>query len=180
MARRLANQPKGERVHGSPYAWVGDVLRREISRMSRTDPSLCVWLDRLVEQGIRMSRLVKCEHKRFRGGSGQRGDYGWTYVIDAPGTGLAKIGYCATGALARRLRDLQSGSPVRLELVALANGGTQLEALWHQEHREHRRHLEWFDSSVIVPVFAEAMRSAPADGCARCVLLADRISGIRR
>ena len=142
--------------------------------MSRTDPSLLVWLDRLAEQGVRASRRVQCEHKGFRGGSGARGDHGWVYVVDAPGSGLAKIGYTATRGLYRRLRDLQSGSPVRLDLIALARGGTQLEAHWHQQFKEHRRHLEWFDAAAVVPVFREAMSAAPSDGCARCVLLGDR------
>ncbi len=167
------------RVPDSPYAWVGEKLIREMSRMSRTAPELCVWLDRLVEAGIRMSTPIACEHKAFQHGSGARGNGGWVYVVDAPGSGLAKIGYCATGNLNRRMRELQSGSPVRLDLVALGRGGTQLEATWQQRFKAHRRHLEWFDAAEVVPVFSAAMTAAPPDGCARCVLLGDRVPGWR-
>lgn len=164
------------RVPDTPYAWVGEQLRREFSRMCRTDPALCVWLDRLVEAGLRLSEPMRCEHKQFRGGSGERGNSGWVYVVDAPGSGLAKIGYCGPHALARRMRDVQSGSPLRLDLVALARGGTQLEAHWQQQFKQHRRHLEWFESEPIVPLFRAAMEARPADGCARCIVMNDRTS----
>lgn len=174
--------PRGEtsrkirRIPDSPYAWVGEQLRREMSRMSRTDPALCVWLDQLVEAGIRASRPMRCEHKQFRGGSGERGNSGYVYVVDAPGSGLAKIGYSGPSGLLRRLRDLQSGSPLRLDLVALARGGTQLEAHWQNEFKAHRRHLEWFDSEPLVSVFRPAMQASPPDGCARCMIMNDRTS----
>ncbi len=149
------------------------------SNMRRIDPHLCAWGDAIAAAAERMAKPIRCEHKLFDRGSGGRGSRGWTYVIDSPTTGLAKIGYTSNSTLEKRIRSIQGSAPCELRLVALANGGTQLEALWHQQFKAARRHLEWFESAVVVPVFADAMSAAPDDGCARCVLLSDRVAGWR-
>jgi hypothetical protein len=155
---------------------------RRVSRstMSRTDPHLVAWVDDVAVAAVRMSGLIRCEHKMFDRGSGARGSRGWVYVVHAPAVGLAKIGYTSTSTLEKRIRTIAGYAPTPLSIVALASGGTQLEALWHQQYKTARRHLEWFDASVVVPVFSDAMDAAPADGCARCVLLGDRVQGWRR
>lgn len=168
----------------SPLAWVGrkieaDARRVSRSTMSRIEPHLVAWVDAIALAADRMSRPIRCEHKQFERGSGARGNAGWVYVLHASATGLAKLGYTSASSLEKRVRTIQGYAPAELELVALSRGGTQLEALWHQQHKAHRRHLEWFAADAIVPAFRAAMAAAPPDGCARCVLMADRVAARR-
>lgn len=155
--------------------FVGQCLKREVSRMSRTDPALCVWPNEIAIATAALTAPVRCQHKAFRGGSGARGNSGWVYVVDAPGSGFVKIGYSGSQWLDRRVRDVQSQNALKLKLIAVARGGTNLESHWHQQFKSYRRHLEWFESTEIVPLFTRAMADAPADGCARCVLMGDRL-----
>ncbi|MFJ8028453.1 GIY-YIG nuclease family protein [Streptomyces sp. NPDC096311] len=65
------------------------------------------------------------------------------YLIGSPGSPLVKIGW--TDNPERRLRHLQTGSPVPLELLALFEGGHIAEAELHRRFADKRRHGEWFD-----------------------------------
>lgn len=64
------------------------------------------------------------------------------YFIRAD-NGLMKIG--RTKNLPRRLRDLQAASPLRLNVILVLAGSSEIEAAWHRGYAEHRRHGEWFD-----------------------------------
>lgn len=44
----------------------------------------------------------------------------------------------------RRLRQLQAGSPVTLQILASGPGGYMAEALWHDRFARFRQHNEWF------------------------------------
>ena len=64
------------------------------------------------------------------------------YYIHAPETGLVKIGRAANPAL--RLRNMQTGSPVPLVLVAVEDGDKAVERARHQRFAPLRRRGEWF------------------------------------
>ncbi|MDX2557636.1 GIY-YIG nuclease family protein [Streptomyces stelliscabiei] len=65
------------------------------------------------------------------------------YLIGSPTSPLVKIGW--TDNPERRLRHLQTGSPVPLQLLALFEGGSIVEAELHRRFADKRRHGEWFD-----------------------------------
>jgi hypothetical protein len=67
------------------------------------------------------------------------------YVIAAP-DGTSKIGIA--GDPEKRLRELQTGSPVLLTLVGAMPGGLALERLLHRRWAAHRIHGEWFAPEV--------------------------------
>lgn len=56
---------------------------------------------------------------------------------------LVKIGWSSNPA--RRLADLQSGSPLALHLLGTFGGGAELEAALHGHFADHRVRGEWFD-----------------------------------
>jgi hypothetical protein len=65
------------------------------------------------------------------------------YLIGSADSSLVKIGW--TDSPKRRLRDLQTGSPVLLQLLAVFEGGAIVEAELHRRFADKRRHGEWFD-----------------------------------
>lgn len=65
------------------------------------------------------------------------------YLIGASDSPLVKIGYSHSPE--RRLADLQSGSPLKLALLATWPGGQEMEARLHVCFAEERKHGEWFD-----------------------------------
>jgi|SRR5579859_228110 len=68
---------------------------------------------------------------------------GSVYLIGNDANSLVKIGM--SGAPKTRLRELQTGSPVRLELLRVYDDqdGT-LESWLHAQFRERHAHGEWF------------------------------------
>jgi hypothetical protein len=68
------------------------------------------------------------------------------YFSQAEGTDLVKIGFTA-GEPLKRLRELQTGCPHRLVLLAAVEGGEQDEGNWHKEFATDRVNGEWFKSS---------------------------------
>ena len=65
------------------------------------------------------------------------------YLIQGADGGLVKIGKANNAE--RRLKKIQRFSPVRLRLLAVAEGGRRLETQLHRKYREHRMWGEWFD-----------------------------------
>jgi len=65
------------------------------------------------------------------------------YLIGSPDSPLVKIGW--TDNPERRLRHLQTGSPVPLKILAVFEGGAIVEAKLHCRFAEKRQHGEWFD-----------------------------------
>ena len=63
------------------------------------------------------------------------------YLVAAPGLGVVKIGKSRN--IERRMKSLQIGSPVTLQLVATLPRG-QTEYGWHSEFDPYRQHGEWF------------------------------------
>ena len=56
--------------------------------------------------------------------------------------GPIKIGYSVDPE--SRLRSLQSGSPVKLAILAVEQGGASREAAYHEQFAADRLHGEWF------------------------------------
>src|SRR4051794_40462184 len=78
------------------------------------------------------------------------------YFIQAE-TGLIKIGF-TDGNPAKRLAQLQVGSPVSLKLLKTTPGSAYDEAALHWRFREGRSHGEWFQPT---PQLLEFIRDAP-------------------
>lgn len=74
------------------------------------------------------------------------------YVIGASGSPVAKIGVSADPE--RRLRQIQSMSPLQLEILWTCPGGYPLEGRLHAQFRAYRSHGEWFDFQDLDPVKA--------------------------
>ncbi len=67
---------------------------------------------------------------------------GRIYFVEGANLGLVKIGY-ATRVL-RRISELTTGCPVRLELRAIAIGTFDDERRLHRRFAHLRKHGEWF------------------------------------
>lgn len=70
---------------------------------------------------------------------------GWVYVVQGIDGGPFKVGY--TRDLDKRLRALQSSSPVRLHVVKKIEGCKQTEQRLHALLESYRLHGEWFDAT---------------------------------
>jgi hypothetical protein len=79
--------------------------------------------------------------------------HGVTYVIEAVGQGLFKIGR-TSGEPSARLQQLRNTSPTPLELV-LVLGHPLWEVVLHHHYREQRQHGEWF---VLTPADLRTLR----------------------
>jgi hypothetical protein len=95
---------------------------------------------------------------------------GVTYVIEAVGEGLFKIG--RTGGDPRaRLQQLRTMSPVPLELVLVLDH-IGWEPVLHHHYRDRRRHGEWFALTIndldeltgwALPALADEVARGPSD-----------------
>lgn len=56
---------------------------------------------------------------------------------------MVKIGF--TTDLDRRMREIQSTSPLRIDCLGTAPGGRELEAALHRQFARARKHGEWFE-----------------------------------
>ena len=78
------------------------------------------------------------------------------YFIEGEGSGLVKIG--KTGNVKRRLRALQTSSPVSLNLLMTIEYDDDLESRIHNKLSAHRAHGEWFRISDEVREFMISCR----------------------
>lgn len=72
------------------------------------------------------------------------------YVIGQPGSPVVKIG--TTSRLRKRLKGVQTGSPIRLEVLWSCPGGGWLEERLHTMFAPLRLEGEWFDFGSADPV----------------------------
>lgn len=80
---------------------------------------------------------------------------GTIYLIEAVGAFALKVGF-TSGPLEKRLRDLQTGSPHELRLVASQSGSKSDERALHETLEDYRIRGEWFDlRGLPVRVLAE-------------------------
>ena len=84
--------------------------------------------------GIESPEIVPNTAKEWRGVAG-------TYFIGGE-DGPVKIGYSRD--IGRRFRVLQTGYPVRLFLVAVVPGGSEVERQYHRRFAAHHLRGEWF------------------------------------
>jgi hypothetical protein len=73
---------------------------------------------------------------------------GRLYVIGSPGLAAVKIGF-TSGSVAKRLRDLQTGNPHRLELLADIPAVKGDEREMHIMLREYWVQGEWYEASSV-------------------------------
>lgn len=59
----------------------------------------------------------------------------------------------------KRLTDLQCGSPIKLRILAVCDGGRGVEREYHARFSAHRLHGEWFDRHP--DILAEIERLSP-------------------
>jgi hypothetical protein len=58
---------------------------------------------------------------------------------------VARIKIGTSSDPSERLKDLQTSSPTRLELLKVIPGNHESEAAWHARFAHLRSHLEWFE-----------------------------------
>lgn len=151
-------------MSGAPaefLAW----MQEEQSKLRRP-PGIDDWMNEIGAEAIRIAYAMKCTHPHMVGDPESESDPSFTYVLQAVGGGLVKIGRAMRPD--DRIRDIQAMSPVKLQLIAIVPG-PELERRWHVEFRKARRHGEWFDAEV-----GDHFRALGApDTCVRCVLFKD-------
>ncbi|MGO4459353.1 GIY-YIG nuclease family protein [Streptomyces sp. M-16] len=76
----------------------------------------------------------------------------YVYVIGSAGSTRVKIGTSVSPE--KRLKELQTGNPNRLEVLWYTPGGRELEAQLHQAFTDHRGEGEWFDFGGVQPIGA--------------------------
>ncbi len=76
----------------------------------------------------------------------------YVYVIGSAGSTRVKIGTSVSPE--KRLKELQTGNPDRLEVLWSTFGGRELEGLLHRAFADHRIEGEWFDFGDVQPVGA--------------------------
>jgi len=86
--------------------------------------------------------------------------HGFVYLIRAKGTNLYKIGV-TDRRIANRLKELQTGSPIKLELVeSIASDNYEtIERNLHQIWSKNRAQGEWFEFDDVTPVI-QTLRSS--------------------
>lgn len=83
----------------------------------------------------------------------------FVYFIGARSLARVKIGQ-TQGSPHERMRALQTGSPERLEVLAMVHGGPSLEAELHERFAASRVHGEWFDRTPELDAFLLGIRLA--------------------
>lgn len=67
-----------------------------------------------------------------------------------------KIGY--TNNIRKRLQDLQSGNPRKLEVMAIIEGDCDFERVLHNHFREYKTTGEWFKPSKSILKYIRAIK----------------------
>lgn len=93
------------------------------------------------------------------GGRRRGPSMGNVYLIECSRTGALKIGWAT--CVPSRIRELQTGAPYPLVLLATFLGRLQDEGDLHRRFREARIHGEWFDASIRDDALADFARRAP-------------------
>lgn len=105
---------------------------------------------RAVSECLRLPDIKERHRRRSR----PRVVDGTIYFI-GPREGIVKIGF--TTDLEERMRRLQCGSPVALEVIATVAGDTRLEREYHRRFADARQHGEWFLRTIDVEAEIERL-----------------------
>lgn len=70
----------------------------------------------------------------------------YVYFVQAEDGGLIKIGTAISPL--HRLKTMQTGCPLKLSLIGLADGNRLLERRLHKQFVDTRVHGEWFEPSL--------------------------------
>jgi Meiotically up-regulated gene 113 len=84
------------------------------------------------------------------------------YFVQAVDGGPIKIGIAVD--VDRRLRQLQTGSPVRLRVTRTMTGGAEKEVALHQRFKSNQLWGEWFAATPELARLARAQRASNDDG----------------
>lgn len=80
------------------------------------------------------------------------------YAVECVGTEYVKFGYTDELTATGRLRDLQTGCPLELRLIASCSGGREVEQKIHMWLIKRRGRGEWFTRGVEVDAVLLLMR----------------------
>lgn len=83
------------------------------------------------------------------------GKMGLVYFIEAMGCDRIKIGFTASSSASARVRDLQTGCPFPLQVIATLPGSVATEERIHTRFRKFRvmPNAEWFHASPILRAY---------------------------
>lgn len=81
------------------------------------------------------------------------------YAISVAGMETAPVKIGRTTDIATRIGVMQTGSPLRLELLAIDFGTRGNERFIHRALKSYRTHGEWFERNDIVVSLVEAMKA---------------------
>jgi hypothetical protein len=79
----------------------------------------------------------------------------WVYIVEADGLDVVKVGHSKRPE--RRLKALQSASPVGLRITHLCSGGSQVERWVHEACSDTRLHGEWFEDDGLARAMIRAV-----------------------
>ncbi len=79
----------------------------------------------------------------------------WTYFIQSGVDGPIKIGFTSKEDPQERLRDLQTGNPEQLHLIAIIAGNVEREL--HEQFKNDRISGEWFHPSPELLTFINGL-----------------------
>jgi hypothetical protein len=84
----------------------------------------------------------------------------WIYFVEACGLGFMKIGITAGESVSERLGSIQTGCPVKVELVLSIPGDTATERAIHKHFHKQRSYGEWFSPSDELDRFMKDLKDA--------------------
>lgn len=119
----------------------GRLRAEELKAKVESEGALRLYSDTLTRRLKGMAGLSKEEIARLDGNS-------IVYFVEAVGLERVKIG--TTSGLRDRLAMLTSYSPVRLKVLLVVSGDSDLESHFHRQFRAFRLHGEWFQMSAPV------------------------------
>jgi len=90
----------------------------------------------------------------------KRQNHATVYFAQGVDGGNIKIG-CTAVHVEERLEQLQNGSPVILQVIAMTDGGERMERGVHARFAHLRAHGEWFRPAPELLEFIEAFRIEP-------------------
>lgn len=90
---------------------------------------------------------------------------GYVYFIGSQHSEMIKIGHALNPNT--RLSELQTGSPVRLEIIATVVAPREVERGLHRAFERERRHGEWFIASERLRSLIDACKTSVAEDVVR-------------